>query len=270
MRDTKSTYDLVQSARSGDAEAFNALVSRYWSRLESIVYLKLGAKLRSKVTVDDVLQEIYLSAFQSLHQFRWDPKASFFQWLSGIAENLILNLARHYGAQKRGGGREVSLDRDLRGSRGDADLPARTASPSKILGREERFRRLENALAGLKPEYRQVIVLARLEGLPMKEIAQKMDRSPEAVGMLLLRALRQLKSLFKETESMGLPARQLRSSLREARPESASTPPESSDTDAAKKAAVLREPLPRRDALPEKRECRLSFPEEASRLAFEV
>jgi DNA-directed RNA polymerase specialized sigma24 family protein len=49
----------------------------------------------------------------------------------------------------------------------------------------------------LKPAHRQVIILARIEGLAHKDIAARMDKSPDAVGMLLSRALLALTKAFE-------------------------------------------------------------------------
>ncbi|HAK96178.1 MAG TPA: hypothetical protein DCM87_14590, partial [Planctomycetes bacterium] len=83
------------------------------------------------------------------------------------------------------------------------------ASPSRAARREERFDRLEGALARLPEEHRQVIRLARIEGLPIAEIAVRMNRSAAAVSMLLSRALKRLREGFGDTESMSLPDRML-------------------------------------------------------------
>jgi len=77
------------------------------------------------------------------------------------------------------------------------------------LRREERFAQLQRALDGLGPEDREVILLARIQGLPLKEIATRMGRSHAAVAQLLSRALRKLKRSFGDTESLHLPDRSL-------------------------------------------------------------
>jgi RNA polymerase sigma-70 factor (ECF subfamily) len=77
------------------------------------------------------------------------------------------------------------------------------------LRREERLQRLEAALRELSPEHREVIVLSRIENLPLAEVAERMERTPVAVSGLLLRALRKLRAAFGETESFALPARGL-------------------------------------------------------------
>jgi RNA polymerase sigma factor (sigma-70 family) len=71
--------------------------------------------------------------------------------------------------------------------------------------REERWERLEKSLAALSPDHREVIRLARIEGLEVREIAARMGRTPSAVKNLLLRALKELKRSFGDTESLRLP-----------------------------------------------------------------
>ena len=68
---------------------------------------------------------------------------------------------------------------------------------------------MEKALESLSDDHRQVVTLARLEGLKVKEIAKRMDRSPDAVKKLLARALMHLKESFGDTESFHLPDRVL-------------------------------------------------------------
>ena len=82
-------------------------------------------------------------------------------------------------------------------------------NPSQALRRNERFERLKRALKALPPDHAQVIFLARIQGLPVKEVARRMERTPEATSMLLLRALMKLKTAFGNTESLHLPDRSL-------------------------------------------------------------
>jgi RNA polymerase sigma-70 factor (ECF subfamily) len=155
----------------------------------------MAAGLRGDIEVEDVQQETLLTAFQSIGRFQWQGEDSFFRWLAGIAENSILRFA-----DQRRRKRCVRLEREVAAS---------GPSPSRALRREERLERLDEALKGLSPEHRQVILLARVEGLPVKEIAKRLDRSPNAVAQLLCRALKKLRASFGDTESLHLPERGL-------------------------------------------------------------
>ena len=52
------------------------------------------------------------------------------------------------------------------------------SSPSHGVRRKERFERLQHAVDSLSPEYREVILLARIKGMRLAEIAKRMGRSP--------------------------------------------------------------------------------------------
>ena len=120
---------------------------------------------------------------------------SFLRWLSVIARNVVLEAVR----------RERTAPEPL--PRGDPS--AAGLSESRRLRREERFDRLQEALRRLSPIHRQVILLARIEKLPLKEVASRLGRSHDAARQLLRRALQELKGSFGDTESLGLPPRGL-------------------------------------------------------------
>ena len=94
----------------------------------------------------------------------------------------------------------------------EEDVSVKDPSQARLMRRDERFDRLQEAFRQLSPEYRQVISLARIEGLGLKDVAQRMGRSHAAARKLLCRALRSLKESFGDTESLHLPARHLEES----------------------------------------------------------
>jgi len=182
----------IQKAQEGDREAFEKLFISYRARIKALVESRLGSRLREAVEVDDILQETFLRAFESISRFRWEKDDSFFHWLSGIAINII---------------RKAASTRRPTPFVEEEQIAKSGTSPSKALRREERFDRLDEALEALSPEYRQVILLARVKGLPIEEVAKQMKRSRNAVSLLLLRATRKLRAVFGETESLHLPHR---------------------------------------------------------------
>jgi RNA polymerase sigma-70 factor (ECF subfamily) len=191
----ETSEDLVQRAREGDREAFDALILRFRDRLDAWVRSSLGPELKVRVSSEDVLQETFLWAFKGIGNLRWRGEASFGHWLVSIAKHVLFKEAR------KGKHACLELERDTAGG---------GVTPSRLVRRDERFDRLEKALADLSPEHRHVVELARIEGLPVKEIARRMDRSPNATSQLLARALKKLRANFGDTESLGLPERSLR------------------------------------------------------------
>ena len=193
MKSPTPTQEWIREAQQGNRDAFERLVDHHRGRLKAVVQRRLGGHLRQRIEVDDVVQETFLRALQSLDSFREEGSDSFFHWLRGIAENLLLYWARQH--------QRTSLLES--GDRARTD----NLSPSKHLRREERFERLEAAMSGLSPSHREVILLARIEGLSTKEVANRLNKSPEAVKQMLWRALQKLATGFGETESLHLPPR---------------------------------------------------------------
>ena len=195
MIDPVDTQALVSRARSGDRAAFDELAARVRDRLLARISGEVGPKLREKVGLDDVLQEVLLRGYEAIQRLEGRDEATFLSWLHGIAHNVVRNLARRKGVKK-----ELALTQDQPGS----DI-----SPSRQLRRQERFDRLSNAVERLSPDYRTVIRLARIDGLKIREIAARMNRSPSAVKNLLFRAMGELRKTFGDTESLNLPDRRM-------------------------------------------------------------
>lgn len=185
---------LLKRTRSGDRGAFDELCREHGDGLAALIRARLGAALRAKIEPEDILQETLLRAFESIDVFRGEDAKTFFNWLASIAEHLIWN-----ASQKRSLG-EAPLVFDA----SDGGV-----SPSKGLRRKERLARLEASLSGLKPEQREAILLSKVDGLRVKEIAARMGRSEAAVKQLLSRGLRALRRSFGDTESLRLPDRAL-------------------------------------------------------------
>ncbi len=195
MLDRSSSEQLLRQAQEGDRAAFEHLVEIYRPRLEALVRLKLGSELRGRVEVDDIIQETLVGAYDSIDTLRSPDASAFFRWLAGIANHVIFNEARHHQ-------RRPTVPYESKATASDP-------SPSKGLRRDERFERLEEALDSLSPDHREVVLLVRIEGLSLAEVAERMKRTQGAVAQLLWRALKSLRERFGDTESFHLPDRRL-------------------------------------------------------------
>jgi RNA polymerase sigma factor (sigma-70 family) len=188
-------HAILERARQGDTGAFERLAAAHRPRLEALIRTRLGARLGPRIEVDDVVQETLLRALRSLPAYQEQGPGSFFRWLGGIANHVILEAAKR---EKR----DLILPLDV-------EPASPLVSQSKASARDERFERLRGSLDALSPDHRQVILLARIERLPMKEVALRMGRTPEAATQLLWRALQKLKASFGSTDSLHLPPRSL-------------------------------------------------------------
>lgn len=187
--------ELLRKARENVPGAFEALIEPVSDRLHRLVRARLGQGLGRRVSVEDVVQETYVRALRDLERFEDRGEDSFLRWLGGIAHHVLLEWARKHR-------REVILP-------GEDSLVQSGVTASRAEARHERFGRLETALEQLAPDHRRVILLARIERLPLREVARRMERTPEAVSQLLWRALKKLREQFGSTDSFHLPDRSL-------------------------------------------------------------
>lgn len=174
----------MELARAGDTEAFRRLFEKYHRRLAVFAHYRLGETLRAAMDVDDIVQETFLEAARGVGRFEYRSPDSFFRWLASIARHVIEDAARRESRRKRDGGRRVDA--------AEAEL-ADTLTPSRILFQSERVRALMDRLDALPEQYREVIVLAKLEGLAPSEIAERLGKPRDAVALLLHRALKRFR-----------------------------------------------------------------------------
>jgi RNA polymerase sigma-70 factor (ECF subfamily) len=160
----------------------------------------MGGELRSKLESMDLVQDALLSALEDLGNFTYNNDGDFLRWLSTIAENRLRDNLDKLHANKRDIRKETRLDNLVSTTKGGFIRfpgPIESTTPSVIMSRKEDFDSLTKAIDQLKPEYRKVIVLAKIEGLSYEEIGQRLDKSTDAVGMLLSRAMVALTSVFE-------------------------------------------------------------------------
>jgi RNA polymerase sigma-70 factor (ECF subfamily) len=186
METPTSTLGLVERVKNGDSEGFTLLFRKYRRRLAVLIYYRMGSELRAYTEVDDILQETFLTASRQLPQFTYRSPGSFMAWLSRIAQHAIGDAARFQGRQKRDAADNLRLRSE---SNPGGPEPADFNTPSRIFAQKECVRLLLEKLEKLPPAHREVILLAKFEGLSTQEISLRMGKSREAVALLLHRAL---------------------------------------------------------------------------------
>jgi RNA polymerase sigma-70 factor (ECF subfamily) len=193
------TQQLVALAKDGDKSALNQLYAVYGERIRWLVRLRMGKDLRSKLESMDLAQDVIIRALQGLREFTYENEGDFVRWLSKIAENAFRdNLDKLY-AGKRDIRKEVTFDNNGSTTEGEyvgSHKLIQTTTPSMIVSKREDLARLEKAIDTLKPEYREVIVLAKIEGLSYHQIGNRLGKTVGAVKMLVSRATVALASAF--------------------------------------------------------------------------
>jgi RNA polymerase sigma-70 factor (ECF subfamily) len=144
---------LVDSAKSGDIAAFEALYRSNRDRIYALLWRICGG---DAALAEDLLQEAFIRAWQKLDSFRGE--SSFGTWLHRLSANVALGDRR---TRLRRVGREVSMD----------DVVERTAMGDRDVFAGKRMD-LEKAIARLPERARTVLVLYDIEGYKHAEIAE--------------------------------------------------------------------------------------------------
>ncbi len=195
------TQRLVALAKNGDQAAINQLCKAYNERVLRIIRMRLGPELRTKLQSMDLVQDAFISALRSMENFVYKSEGDFLRWISKIAENRLKDNLEKLHANKRDIRKEVPLNTNRPTTQQTfipTTEPIDATTPSLIISRREDLDRLEKAMENLKPEYREVITLTKIEGLSYKEVASRLEKGPDAVRMLLSRAMIALGQTFEK------------------------------------------------------------------------
>lgn len=177
-----------------------ALLADHLGLLRGYVRRRLGPKIRSKETSLDLVQSVCREALNDLSRFEDRGEGSFRRWLFTRAENKIRDRGRFWGRERRAVERERPLEAGPGDGQAEVEPLASYDTPDQRAAAREDLERLEAAFAELPDDYREVVVLSKLEGLTSREVAERIGRSPSATRTLLCRALARLGTALEEGE----------------------------------------------------------------------
>jgi len=196
--------ELLSLARKGSGTSLGELLEMYSNYLKLVAAVHIDERLRARFSPSDVVQETFFEAHRDFHQFRGADGRAFLAWVRQILVNNLARLVeKHLIAARRDVRREVSMTEIGAGvgqsaARIETLLADHCGSPSSQADRNENLMILADELAELPPDYREVVVLRHLKGLPFQDVAQRMERSGGAVRMLWLRAIETLRRRLKK------------------------------------------------------------------------
>jgi len=170
--------DLVERAREGDVEAFEALYRQHSGRVYALCLRMSG----DPTLAGDLAQEAFLHVWERLRSFRGDSQFS--TWLHRVTVNVVL------GEQRSRQRREARVVDDGELAMERAERPGTSLAEAPAPGRAAD---IEQAIASLPKEARRVLVLHDVEGYRHPEIAEMTGRSVGTCKSQLHRARRLLR-----------------------------------------------------------------------------
>lgn len=162
--------------------------------LEKHIASRLPAAIRNHVPVDDVIQSVWESCFESFPQATiWDDRA-LAGWVRSITNCRIVDAVRDFGRRGVRDGLIPEFTRDASSMQPLlAAIAADQETPSHAASSKEAIASLHMAIAALPHERQKVIWMRHLEGRSQAEIAEQLGKPLSAVNSLLYNAMRQLR-----------------------------------------------------------------------------
>jgi RNA polymerase sigma-70 factor, ECF subfamily len=176
----------INRCLSGEVEAFRPLVSRYQRVAFSIALRMLG----SRADAEDVTQQAFVDAFNSLHTFRAEGRTrAFATWLLRIAVNRSKDVLK---SKKR---TEEPLEHEVPGA--DAAFAYDPSNPESNVSSGERRHHLETALLQVSPKYREVLILRDIEEMSYEEIRAILQLPVTTLKIRVIRARAMLREIIQ-------------------------------------------------------------------------
>jgi RNA polymerase sigma-70 factor (ECF subfamily) len=177
--------ELGRRAAAGDASAIDILLQRHLAGLRAFVRLRASADLRAKESSIDVVQSVCREVLEQKDRFQHGGSEGFRHWLFRTAQRKIADRRAHWQSAKRDVRREVAGDPDVE----VLSCYASFCTPSRDASAREQLRRVESAFDSLPAAARDLILEARVLGVPRAEIAARTGVWEGAVRWGLMRAM---------------------------------------------------------------------------------
>ena len=176
---------LVAQFKSGSQKAFDELMKRYERR----IFGYLLRSVRNYEDAEELTLEVFFKAYRALGA--WKPKAKFSTWLYTIASNLSIDYHRAKSRQP------VFMLEDEEVIENRLIATDISSNPEKSLEDKERGRIIREAVDELSVKQKSVFMLARYEGMQIKEVAETLGIAEGTVKIHLHRAVKKLQTILR-------------------------------------------------------------------------
>ena len=173
---------IIRRVQHGDVNAFELLVAAYEKNVFNVAMQMVG----NREDAQDMAQEAFLKAYNSLSSFRGDSKFS--SWLYRIVSNVCLDFKRRQGRRPSS---SLTVEDD-EGETLELDIADESQSPEALLERKLTREAVRRGLQELPDEQRQILLLREIQGLSYEEIGEAMGLEPGTVKSRIFRARKKL------------------------------------------------------------------------------
>ncbi len=169
--------ELMFQVRDGDLDRLGVLFERHHQTLFNFFLGLTG----NRSTSEDLVQEVFLRLLKYRHTYKGSSK--FHVWMFRIARNARADYFR----------REKKPHTPLMG---DDNMPSEILTPTQELEQEQDFHLVHAALARLKDEDREVLLLSRFQNFRYQEIAATLGCQEGTIKARVHRAVQKLRDAY--------------------------------------------------------------------------
>jgi len=183
--------ELVKKAQSGDMRAFDQLITNHRAQTYAMI-LKM---VNNDADAWDLSQVAFVKAWRALPKF--EERSQFSTWFFRISRNVVYDWMRKRRIETEGELNEEIFDSDRIDSNARA-TSQQHARPDEALAQSELRQEINDAIAKLSPNHREVILLREVQGLDYKEIAEATGASMGTIMSRLHHARKKLQSFLPQ------------------------------------------------------------------------
>lgn len=171
---------LIDAYRHGDTEALVILITKYFDSVYAYIVRLVG----SHSEAEDIVQETFIKVWKQIDHFK--PGLGLRPWLFRIARNTAIDHLR----------KKKNIPFSAFGEENEVTFVDTEVNLLEQSINQENKQALEEAIAELKPSYREVIILRSQEGLTFDEISKTLDKPLNTVKSLYRRGLTLLQQIL--------------------------------------------------------------------------
>lgn len=179
---------LIEEALSGKQASYEKLMKKYYQMIYNLVYRMISRK----EDVEDLTQEAFIKAFNSLQNF--DKQFAFSTWLFKIATNNAIDYLRKKKLST------FSIDKEIAADDSDYkfEIPDHENKPDRHIVDDQMKKILNEAIESLPNKYKEVIVLRHKEEKEYEEIAKELKLPLGTVKAHIFRGRELLNKYLKD------------------------------------------------------------------------
>ncbi len=196
MPDRDLEPELIQRAIAGDRAALSQLLFFHHDSLRRHIVHETAGRQLGVMLADDILQQTFVRAAQSIKTFEDREPGSLRGWLKTIATNLIKDARKRRGRERRATSPHASHSDDGSFLQAVERLTCDHTPPIKRAQRSESIRRMRVAMASLPVEQRDVVERYYLQTQTLEQIAEATGRTIASIRGICYRARKNLRRLM--------------------------------------------------------------------------